>query len=505
MSRTPHRGRRWSTALLIILAGGFAACDDPLTAPLAPDGALQARGAAPQSLIVVAQEQALDDALVAAVADLGASIDQAWPEIGVLRVTAENGTRFKAQVRGIPGIRGAAPDLTLQWIDDPAPLESFSITAPAADALYPPDSGEDDGFFDFLWGMTSVRAVDAWENGLRGAGVRVAILDSGIDADHADLAPNLNTALSTSFDPALGWDIEPWMESKHGSHVAGTVAAADNGTGVIGVAPEAELVAVRVLDDTGTGAWSWVIGGILYAGSIEADIANMSLGGTISRSGYRDEETVTGKPATTANEVQELMVAMTRAVSWARSQGTLVIASAGNNGRDLDHDSDLLSVPAQIPGVVSVAATSPIGWADPGVFDGDLDHPTYYSNYGRSGLSFAAPGGSVEYYYLYDAPGPPSLCTMELASIGPQTLPCYVFDMVMSSTYNDGASNWYSWYQGTSMAAPHTSGIAALIVGANGGDMQPAQLEAALRSVAEDLGDPGRDPYHGLGQVRSGH
>jgi subtilisin family serine protease len=504
MSDATHPRCGILSVLAVLVFGGLVACDEPPEALLAPTDLLDARVApAPQSFVVVAGEQALSDELIAAVAGLRVSIDETWPEIGVLRVTASNPAQFRAQIRGIDGIRGAAPDFELQWIDDPAPFGDFSVSAPAADA-YPPDTGDDDGFFDFLWGMASIHAGDAWNAGLRGSGVRVAILDSGIDQEHADLAPNLNAALSVSFVPGLGWDIEPWMPSKHGSHVAGTVAAADNGIGVIGVAPEAELVAVRVLNEFGSGAWSWIIGGILYAASIDADLANMSLGGSISRSGYAD--VTPGRPAVTANEIQELLVAMTRAVSWARSQGTLVIASAGNNGRNLDHDRDLLSVPAQIPGVVSVAATSPIGWANPAVFDGNLDYPTYYTNYGNTGVSFAAPGGSVEYYYLFDDPAPPSDCTMTLASIGPQTVPCYVFDMVMSSTYNDGAgNNWYSWYQGTSMAAPHATGIAALIVGANGGDMHPAQLEAAMRSVAEDLGVPGRDPYHGLGQLRTGY
>jgi subtilisin family serine protease len=137
------------------------------------------------------------------------------------------------------------------------------------------------------WGHTAVDAVGAWNKGQRGAGVRVAVLDSGIDADHPDLASKVNQALSVSFVPGENWNPLPGFYFNLGTHVAGTIAAADNGLGVIGVAPEAELIAVKVLSEfSGSGSFDWLITGIIYAADIDADVINMSLGAVLEKSGW---------------------------------------------------------------------------------------------------------------------------------------------------------------------------------------------------------------------------
>ncbi|WP_262712923.1 S8 family serine peptidase [Hymenobacter radiodurans] len=115
-----------------------------------------------------------------------------------------------------------------------------------------------------------------------------------------------------------------------------------------------------------------------------------------------------------------------------------------------------------------------------------------YSNYGTSEIDFAAPGGDTAY------PG------NEIAKIGPITQYVYVFDLVFSTGSNlNPATSSYYWSAGTSMAAPHAAGVAALIVGKNGGQMDPAKVEAALRASADDLGKPGRDPQYGHGRVNA--
>ena len=158
------------------------------------------------------------------------------------------------------------------------------------------------------------------------------------------------------------------------------------------------------------------------------------------------------------------------------TRGTTVIASAGNDASDGDHTADLIHLPGDTQGVISISATAPIGWATAPETT-FLDNLASYSNFGRSVIDFAAPGGDVQY------PGD------ENCTIAGLTRPCWVFDLVFST----GNNGWY-WSAGTSMAAPHAAGVAALIIGANGGEMKPSQVERELRRTADRItgGELGR-------------
>jgi len=178
-----------------------------------------------------------------------------------------------------------------------------------------------------------------------------------------------------------------------------------------------------------------------------------------------------------------------RATTYAYQKGTTVIAAAGNSAVDFDHTADLIHLPASAPHVLSISATAPIGWALGG--NPFLDYPASYTNFGQSAIDFAAPGGDFVY------PGN-ELCTVVL------TAPCWVFDLVFSTGSNlDPAVASYYWGAGTSMAAPHASGVAAIIIGKNGGGIPPAQVEAELRKAADDLGKPGNDDSYGAGRVNA--
>lgn len=353
-------------------------------------------------------------------------------------------------------------DIAVQWV---TPHQNVAL-----EAANPPNSGDDDFFFDLQWGHDAVNAPEAWNAGVRGSGARVAVLDTGFDLTHPDLAPNINFALSRDFTgQGLAYTLpDPFS---HGTHTAGTIAAADNAFGAVGVAPDAELVLVKVLHDEGYGSFGDVIAGMYYATNVGADIISMSLGALFPRSA----DTGPGK----------LTVAMNRAASYARKNGSLVIAAAGNDAVDFDHTADWIHLPSDSPGVLSISATAPRGWATPA--GSNLDYLASYSNYGRSAISFAAPGGDFVY------PGNESCVVAGL------TRPCWIFDLVFST----GNRGWY-WSAGTSMAAPHAAGVAALIV-SEGVKKNPAALEKAIRARAEDLGQPGNDPAYGGGRVRSGY
>jgi lantibiotic leader peptide-processing serine protease len=379
-------------------------------------------------------------------------------------------------------------DAVIEWLP---PTTNVAFESHPDD---PPFSGSADFFFDLQWGHIPVRATAAWHEGVRGQDVRVAVIDTGFDLTHPDLAPNINLALSETFVPGETLQYMAADPFSHGSHTAGTIGAAENDFGTIGVAPDVELVLVKVLSDvTGSGAFSWVMSGMLHAALVDADIANMSLGADLPQRGFEDSS----GEWVSAREVAEIRVAMQRVANFGTWMGTLYVASAGNSAIDFDKSADLLGLPRGIQRIMAVSATAPIGWAthfqpdpDDRFWDERFDHLASYSNYGRSAIDVSAPGGD----FIYP--------TDEACAIAGLLRPCWVFDLVFST----GNGGWY-WGAGTSMAAPHASGVAALILSEAGGSgaMTPAQLEQAIYRRADDLGQRGNDAEHGRGGATSGY
>lgn len=435
-------------------------------------------GGKSRSYIVMAASSLPGD-IDAKIVAAGGSVTGRRPELGIVFATSSE-SDFASKVGKVSGIRSVTPDLKIQMLD-PAE-QAVELDSATADSVL---SSITDSRLPLLWGMQAIHASDAWDRGNTGAGVRVAVLDTGIWADHPDLNANVNRALSTSFVAGESW-LQPGglpLGSYHGTHVAGTIAAKINGLGVVGVAPDAELVAVKVLGNSGSGSFSGIIAGVAYAVEIHADVVNMSLGGTVKRSGECDAD----GNCDTAKDISELIVASSRATTYARQNGVTIIASAGNDALDFDHSADIYKLPASLPGVVRISATGPVGWATGHMTACGLDCLASYSNYGASVISFAAPGGDFVY------PG------NENCSVAGIVRPCWVFDLVFSDVYGG-----YAWFAGTSMAAPHASGVAALIIKDAGGhgSLSPAAVEQALRANAEDLGKPGNDAAYGGGRVR---
>jgi len=210
-------------------------------------------------------------------------------------------------------------------------------------AFYVPN----DPGYSYQWALPKIQAPEAWDLTRGSSTIRIAILDTGIDQDHEDLkskiVANINFTTSPTVDDRYG----------HGTHVAGIAAAVtDNGKGIAGVGFNCVLMNVKVLSDTGSGQYSWIASGIVWAADNGAHVINMSLGGTA-----------------TSSTLEE-------AVKYAYSKGVVLVAAAGNS-----NTSDP-QYPAYYPECIAVAATD------------QNDAKASFSNYG-AWVDIAAPGVNI--------------------------------------------------------------------------------------------------------------
>ncbi len=388
--------------------------------------------------------------------------------IGVATSTAPD---FLSRIQASGVFSQAAADQMVQW---QPPIRDYSVEETAINPT-------NDTFYPIQWAHQAVQSPAAWAAGCTGDGARVAVLDGGIFAAHPDLDGNVDTACSASFVPGQPFNNDTgtfW----HGTHVAGIVGARDNSIGVVGIAPEATIVGVKVLHG-GTGSFASVINGILYASDpasfgaancARADIINMSLGAEFPKNG-----------------AGSLVAALSKAVNFAASKGVLVISATGNSGIDFGQATNWTVVPGTSGSGIAVSATGPLGWAQGAT---NFDRPASYSNYGEGLVTLAAPGGDAA------LPGE-APCTKAVVG-GSVTVPCWVFDLYLSTSRGNTAAGGYSWAAGTSMAAPTASGVAAIIVQQNPG-ISLGALKAKLQQSSTDSGPIGYDQFYGHGFVNA--
>jgi subtilisin family serine protease len=348
------------------------------------------------------------------------------------------------------------------------------------------------------WDMALINASeDGSYQYATGKGVTVGIIDSGVDFTHPDIAPNLDVDRSCSFifndtptaDPAEianGYcDNKPAVQdlNGHGSHVATIIAAPINDVGIAGIAPEATIVALKACTEQGYCFADSVAAALRYAGDNDIDIVNLSL--------YADPYLYYCK---SEKEQKAILKELEAAARYAQQRGVLLVASAGNELTDLQHPmmdyaspdwppgseearyvkNNCRVVPAELPGVMTVSATGPVGY--PG-YDMWI---AWYSSVGMSRVDVTAPGGDY-----FSATGTPQDAV--LAALPMDSVLWAVFDFYGFTVIDQGAG--YAYVNGTSMSSPHAAGVAALVKEMHP-KWGPGAIKAAVQRSAQHLDCP---------------
>jgi subtilisin family serine protease len=351
------------------------------------------------------------------------------------------------------------------------------------------------------WDMALIHADDASHARATGRGVRIGDIDSGVDLTHPDIAPNLDVAHSCSFifdhDPTAlpvekangDCSNKAAVQDRagHGTHTASTIAAPINGIGIAGVAPEATIVAIKACSTLGYCFADSVAAALRYAGDLRLDVVNLSL--------FADPYLYyCGSDAQQRALYQDLQAA----ARYAQQRGVLVIAAAGNQADDMAHPTtDVISpdwppnaavertvhnnckrAPTELPGVLAVSATGPIG------IPGYTLNIASYSDVGMGVVGVAAPGG--DYFAATNTVQDAVLAAWSSTDDGTwdffNTLPFPGLTVL-----DHGAR--YAEVNGTSMAAPHATGLAALIKQLHPG-WGPGALSAAVQRATTPLACP---------------
>ena len=378
-----------------------------------------------------------------------------------------------------------------------ATVKTQAAEAAACAALYGAQSNMPDPLGSCQWDMRAIGATSTGSYAVnRGAGARVGDIDTGIDLTHGDIMPNVDLAASCSFiypDTPTSLPAEQVVRGPaqcsnkaalqdyagHGTHTAGTIAAPINGIGTSGVAPEAKIVVLKAGTANGFFFTQSVVDALRYAGDQHLDVVNMSF--------FADPWLFNCRNDAEQNEIIQQISAAAR---YAEQQGVVLVAAAGNDGIDLNHpttdeispdwppgaavtrnvNNSCVVMPTEIPGVVVVTAT------------GAENLLTWYSTYGNL-TDVTAPGGS-----RFQTPTPDTRRGRVLAPYS-STAGDLAFQESIGRVVRDPAGNYYAWLNGTSMAAPHAVGVAALIRAAHP-SMPQGAVVALLRAEATKMGCP---------------
>jgi lantibiotic leader peptide-processing serine protease len=509
------RNRMVIAAVLVLVAGGLLAT---VPANAGSDGK-------DREYVVQYKEGASAADARAAIRDAGGTVVDEITAIGLAKVRTSNPS-FVSEALGERALAGVARNRIVGYAE-PAlqPKVDDVESLIAADGAGPTVTAAVDAepLANLQWDMAMIDATADGSHAVDTGNpdVLVGIIDTGIDASHPDLAPNFRADLSRNFttdiplidgacnqEPDHSCDDPSNVdENGHGSHTAGTVAAALNGLGIAGVAPTVSLVNLRAGQDSGFFFLFETLAAITYAADNGIDVVNMSF--------FTDPWlfNCTDNPLDTPTEQAEQQTVINSsndALNYAHSHGVTLIAAEGNEHTNLDNptydatspdfppgtekvrnniDNDCLIIPTEGNHVISVSALGPSG------------RKAYYSNYGLEQTVVSAPGGDRREFFgtaQYNSAGLRVLSTFPAdvameeklitRNFKPRT-PLAVVDC-REGQPSESTCGVYAYLQGTSMASPHAVGVAALIISrigsGTGADFgaDPTAVEAELRATA---------------------
>lgn len=494
--------------VILIVAVGMSAMSLGTTDPVAAQGS--------KRYIILGANEQLPSGFEAIVAAAGGRVVETVPEIG-LAVVESDEPSFMAAAGGISGIEAVAEDEEV-FIGGPTSDIVVESEAEAEGIVAEGHSPQLARFFLVQWALKTVQADRAWAEGFKGSpSVEVAVIDTGIDYTHQELVGKVDLNKSASFyhiDETSGATrlplppmlppttvIKPFLDfNGHGTNVASAIAG--HGMSVAGVAPHVRLIAVKVGGRNGFAPWSAILLGIKHATDVGADVINMSFASRMTKDELKADH---------------LKQALKRAMKYAARHGVFLVASAGNEATNWDHESQLIKVPAEFEEVNAVSATAPSNQIN-------FDAFAPYSDFGRTIVDFAAPGGNATPFRCLPvfAPrgGPMIACTpvspshpmysmgmpadavimacsrfVEFLPMNPRRFPC----SQTTPPFVSGRTNVFNL--GTSFSAAMVSGVAALVDSVAGGALTGDQIRHILRQSAADLGQRGPDDHFGYGRV----
>ncbi|MCI0688917.1 MAG: S8 family serine peptidase [Sporichthyaceae bacterium] len=426
-----------------------------------------------QTYIILYRDGAATDAASQLVTSAGGTLVANWPQIGVVVARSAN-PGFGSAVQADTRVEGAASTAGLG-----TPVGFDDTMAGPLPGSAPAPGSEGDNLTGLQWDMRQIHAFEAHDINAGSPEVIVGDIDTGLDFTHPDLAPNYSAAHSADCSSGAPQPLLAGNDlNGHGTHTAGTIAAAANGTGIVGVAPNVKIAGIKAASPDSFLFPEMVICAYMWVATHGIHITNNSY--------FADPWLFNCKN----DPVQRaIWTAERRAIRFAQSQGTLFVASEGNRRSDLSHPAiDTISpdfppgsaivreitnacavVPVEVPGVVGVTAT------------GDLSLKSFYSDYGISTADVAAPGGDSILQVT------PQAVNGRVLSTYPAANPC------LRTVFDPDTGAKYCYLQGTSMAAPHAAGVAALIMSQTG--KTGGALAAALQQATNPLPCPDESIY----------
>ncbi|OLR90320.1 S8 family serine peptidase [Actinokineospora bangkokensis] len=526
-----ERGKALAAALAVPLVAGVTFVAAPGVATAAP--ALSGKAV---EYNVLAADGVATESVEAAVRSAGGTVVVSNKATGLLTVSApENG--FTARLKGNGAVDsasrirsiGSAPKAEKKAKDKAKAVEKENKGAAKGAGAKPGSTAGLDPLDSQLWGLSAVRSDLARTKQAGDKRVKVGVLDTGVDGSHPDIAPNFDRALSRNFTRDIPFDengaevdgpceyrgcVDPADVDNggHGTHVAGTIAAAADGFGISGVAPGVSLVNIRAGQDSGYFFLQPVVDAMTYAGDAGLDVVNMSF--------YIDPWlfNCTNNPADSpeAQAEQRLVVkSVSRAMEYAHRKGVSQVVSLGNGHMDLAHPLPDASSPDYPAGAAYPRTIDPnTCWSLPiegphaiGIGSyGPSQAKADYSNYGQ-GISVSAPGGyfrdglGTDWYRTNEnlilSAYPKNVALTEGAIDEAGNITEAGLDAgVQKACKPSGECGYYQYLQGTSMAAPHASGVAALIVSQYGSysaksvTLNPDKVRKVLEGTAAPIACP---------------